>query len=108
MRCIITYQDTCFSDYVPDHRWIGVFVNNQTTVSDVLDALMLEWASDGYHDGAEVTDDMVQAFEDAINAIRTDYGRIGGKLESFWDEDLPSSDDSDETPCAWFTVEFTE
>jgi hypothetical protein len=105
MRCHIEYRDTCLACYVPDHRWIGVFVDNASTVGQVIDALADEWASDGFHtDGTEVTPEMAAAFEVAIEEMRRDNAKI---LNRFWDEDLPSSDD-DETPSVWFTVHFEE
>ncbi len=103
MRCIITYQDTCLSCYVPDHRWIGVYVTNEDTIEDVIGSIESTWAEDGYHDGEPVTDEQIDAFDAAIMRMRRE--RV---LSLCWDETLPPEDPDGEGPQAWFTVTFED
>jgi hypothetical protein len=107
MICTITYRDTCLSCYVPDHRWVGVCVDNRTTYREVIDGLAEGYANDGFtSDGEEWTDAHEDAFREALSAL---MAQAGSMLDRAFAPSLKTEDDDSycESSQAWFTVTFT-
>lgn len=107
MKCSISHVDVCLPCYVPDHRWIGVPVDNTTTQRQALDALTEEWASDGYHNGEQVTDAMIAVFNQTVADLIYEHAAhidtpIAPNVEG------PDAYADGECVYAWFTVHFTE
>lgn len=108
MKCTIDFRDICFSDYVPDHRWIGVFVTAETVVGDMLTDLGDEAGQDGFTpSGDEWTEAHTEAFNAAMSAYRALWeDDINAQLGTLTVGKYLETEYEHESPCAWFTVTF--
>lgn len=103
-----TYQDTCFSDYVPNHRWFGVPLNGQTR-EQIADDIVEELNSADY--GIVPDDVSDEQIRNAVIACLRADARFWPVDSSGNEIETTDSDDprlQEEQPYAWFTLDFEE